>query len=429
MKRRWTAAVIASAAIVALAGCTTPAADSDGPTDLSGVTLTMWVAQASATLAEQPATAFEEATGATVELVVVPDPYEGTIPTRLATGEKPDLAFYQPTVSALPVIQPATNLLPLDGEPWVENLGPAEQGLGIIDGVRYAAIVKSPSISGVYYNKAAFEAAGITEMPQSYDELVEVAAQIKAATPDVAPFYEAGGDKWPVQWHLHSLLSGVLDESFWADLNKNEASWTDPRFVDAVAKYQADIIEGGLSQAAYQTGTFEEQAAALTDGSAAMVFQVDAILGLLLANLSVDELNEQIGWFPIASGGPNSQFVADQTNGVVAFKTGDSAREAAAKQFLSFWLGENYPAFIEANNYPSIQPSVPSPAGLPEVTVAQAESLATGTGMWYLYALTAPDIHLYLNDMLFGTKTPEQVGQAMEDQFIQIAKAQGAPGF
>ncbi|WP_354040443.1 ABC transporter substrate-binding protein [Devosia sp. UYZn731] len=396
--------------------------------ELAGVKLTMWVAQASATLAKQPAEAFEAATGAHVDLVVVPDPYESNIPTKLATGEKPDLAFYQPTVSALPVIQPANNLLPLDGEPWVQKIGTTEQGLGIINGVRYAAIVKSPSISGVYYNKAVFAKAGITAMPQNYDELVALAKSIKAAEPDVAPFYEAGGDKWPVQWHLHALLSG-LDQAFWQDVNANEASWTDPRFVAAVAKYKADIIDGGLAQANYQTGTFEEQASSLIDGTAAMIFQVDALTPLLLSKLSVAELNDKIGWLPVSATAPQSQFVADQTNGVVAFKTGDAAREAASKKFIDFWLGDDYAKFIQTNNYPSIEPAVPSPAGLPDITVAQSASLSSATGMWYLYVLTAPDIHLYLNDLLFGAKTPEEVADAMQRQFVQIAKAQGAAGF
>ena len=56
--------------------------------ELDDAKLTMWVAQASATLSKQPADAFEKKTGAKVELVVVHDPYESNIPTRLAIGRK-----------------------------------------------------------------------------------------------------------------------------------------------------------------------------------------------------------------------------------------------------------------------------------------------------------------------------------------------------
>lgn len=404
-------------------------ASSQSPTaDLSGVELTMWVAQSTADLSRQPIEAFEKATGATVEAVVIPDPYEGNIPTKLATGDKPDLAWWQPTASTLPAIQPAVNLQVLDGEPWVEKLGPSEQGLGIIDGKRYAAIVQIPSVSGVYYNKAVFEQAGITALPQNYAELLETAAAIKAAVPDVAPFYEAGGDKWPVQWQVDAQLA-PLGEPFWAQLNKNEAKWTDPRFVDAVATYKSKVIDAGLAQKDYKTGTFVDQAKAVVDGSAAMVFQVTAIVPALLADKTPEELDATLGWFPIASDGPRSQYVADATNGVVAFKTGDADREAASRQFLSFWLGPNYPDFIAENQIPSLQPDVPSPTTIPELVTAQAESLETGTGMYYLYARSAPDIHLFLNDMLYDKKSPQEVAEAMQKQFEQVAQAQGAEGF
>ena len=45
------------------------------------------------------------ATGATVEVLTIPDPYEQSIQTKVATGDKPDLAFWQPTSSMLTAIE------------------------------------------------------------------------------------------------------------------------------------------------------------------------------------------------------------------------------------------------------------------------------------------------------------------------------------
>jgi raffinose/stachyose/melibiose transport system substrate-binding protein len=78
---------------------------------------------------------------------------------------------------------------------------------------------------------------------------------------------------------------------------------------------------------------------------------------------------------------------------------------------------------------PSVEPGVPSPADLPETSKAQMAALPTATGVFQAKAIVAPDTHLYLADMIFGKKNPQQVAQAIEDQFAQIAKAQGAPGF
>ena len=44
-------------------------------------------------------------------------------------------------------------------------------------------------------------------------------------------------------------------------------------------------------------------------------------------------------------------------------------------------------------------------------------------------AVANPDLYLNLADMIQGTKTPEQVAQATQDQFAQLAKAQGVTGF
>jgi raffinose/stachyose/melibiose transport system substrate-binding protein len=72
---------------------------------------------------------------------------------------------------------------------------------------------------------------------------------------------------------------------------------------------------------------------------------------------------------------------------------------------------------------------VPTPDGLPETSKAQVAALPKAIGVFQAKAIVAPDTHLYLADMIFGKKSPQQVAQAIQDQFAQVAKAQGAPGF
>src|SRR4051794_20342976 len=73
----------------------TPAAAVDPLGRLDGVHLTLWVAQGSSGQAKPAIDAFAKATGATIEEVVIPDPYESNVPTQLASGQKPDLMFWQ----------------------------------------------------------------------------------------------------------------------------------------------------------------------------------------------------------------------------------------------------------------------------------------------------------------------------------------------
>ncbi|MHC5904769.1 ABC transporter substrate-binding protein [Streptomyces sp. S6] len=396
---------------------------------LDGVKLTMWTAQNTVTAPKQVIDAFEKATGAKVETQAVPDLYEQNVPTKLASGDRPDLMFWQPSISTLPFVQPKQNLLTLDSEPWVAKLGDTERKLGVIDGKRYAAIVTSPAMLGVYYNKDVFRRAGLTEkdFPTSYDALLALGKAVTDKT-DAAGFYEAGGDKWPLQWQMQLQLTDLAPE-WWEELNRGEKKWTDPVVVAAVKKYKEGLLDAGLAQKNYRTGTFTGQADALWKGEVGMALNVTSFQSQLQAKYSTAEIDERIGWFPVANSSATGLYSPDQTNGVVAFRTGDQKRQRAARQFLAFWLGPDYADYIAAMKIPSVQPSVPTPAGLPETSKAQVAALPKAIGVFQAKAIVAPDTHLYLADMIYGKKSPEQVAQAIQDQFAQVAKAQGAPGF
>ncbi|MFI6805678.1 ABC transporter substrate-binding protein [Streptomyces luteogriseus] len=432
-------ALICAAGLAATA-CSDPTAGDSGSDDakrtavdptarLDGVKLTMWTAQNTVDAPKQVIDAFEKATGAKVETQAIPDLYEQNVPTKLASGDRPDLMFWQPSISTLPFVQPQQNLLTLDGEPWVSKLGDTEKSLGVIDGKRYAAIVTSPAMLGVYYNKDVFKQAGLDEkdFPTSYDELLALGRKVTDQT-DAAAFYEAGGDKWPLQWQMQLQLTD-LDQQWWADLNANKKKWTDPVVVGAIKKYKEKLLDAGLAQKNYRTGTFTGQADALWKGEAGMVLNVTSFQSQLQAKHSTAEIDQKIGWFPVANSSATGLYSPDQTNGVVAFKTGDDKRQNAARQFLAFWLGPDYPDYIKAMKIPSVQPSVPTPGGLPETSKAQVAALPKAVGVFQAKAIVAPDTHLYLADMIFGKKSPQQVAQAIQDQFAQVAKAQGAPGF
>ncbi|WP_327721522.1 extracellular solute-binding protein [Streptomyces sp. NBC_00490] len=406
---------------------TAPEGTVDPTANLKGVELTMWTAQNSVGQPKQAIEAFEKAIGAKINTEVIPDPYESNVPTKLASGVKPDLMFWQPTGSTLPFIQPQQNLLQLDNEDWVSKLGKTEKGLGQVDGHRYAAIVTSPTVLGVYYNKDVFKKAGITSMPKSYDDLLATARTIRSKT-GTAPFFEVGGDKWPLQWQVQVQMTD-LPQTFWDNLNKNKDSWTDKAVVDAITKYKTKVLDGGLAQKNYKTATFVDQGKAIMDGSAAMALNVTSLQSQIQATSSTEEMDKKLGWFPIANSSAGAEYSPDQTNGVVAFKTGDTKRQNAARQFLSYWLGQDYPDYIKANKLVSVQPSVPNPAGLPQTAIAQAEALSSATGVFQVKALTAPDMHLALADMIYGKKTPQQVAQAAQDQFQQVLKARGVSGF
>jgi raffinose/stachyose/melibiose transport system substrate-binding protein len=435
MRMRIGAAVVAVASVV-LAACSNPGSGNDTkspaawPTEtakLDGVNLTVWAAQNSNKTAKKVIADFEAATGAKIKVVTIPDPYEQDLQTKVASGDKPDLAFWQPTASELTSLNATNNLQPLDGAPWLNKFKPALRNItGMLNGKRYAALISSPAVEGVYYNKQAFAKYGITDLPKNFDEMIADAKAIKAK--GGTPFFEMGGDRWATQWWVQVQLADAAKAGLWDKVNKQQEKFTDPTILDAIKKYKG-LVDEHLFNSNITSANFVDQGKALLAGDAAMVVQVNSFFSELQASANTEELNQKIGFFPIAPSGNVGTFIPDQSNALVAFKTGDSKRESAARQFLSFWLGAEYPKFLADQNTVSLETDVPSPATVPDALTAVADSLPTAVGSMQALAIANPDLYINLANMLSGKMTPQKVASTTQAQFAQLAKAMGAPGW
>jgi ABC-type glycerol-3-phosphate transport system substrate-binding protein len=431
MMKRWIA--VGAALTLGLAACSDPSASPETGTaevtwpapdaKLDGVKLTIWAAQNSNTVPKAVVDGFQKATGATVEVVTVPDPYEQSVQTKVATGDKPDLAFWQPTASMLTAINARTNLQPLTGAPWLPSLDPALRDItGLLDQTRYAALVTSPAVEGVYYNKEVFAANGITAPPKNFDEMIKLARDLKAK--GVTPFHEMGADRWATQWWVQVQLADAAKAGLWDRVNSGQEKFTDPTILGTIKTYE-QLIKDGLFNADIKTAKFEDQGTALLDGKAAMVVQVNSFFGQLQAKADTATLDSKIGFFPISPSGNVGTFIPDQSNALVAFKTGDARREAAARQLLAYWMGPGYQSFVTDRNTVSLETAVASPAGVPKALLDVHASLPTSVGSMQALAVANPDLYINLADMIAGEMTPDQVATATQDQFVQLAKAAG----
>ncbi|SPL96518.1 putative secreted sugar-binding protein [[Actinomadura] parvosata subsp. kistnae] len=366
--------------------------------------------------------AFTRTTGAKVEVVTIPDPYEQGVQTKVATGDKPDLAFWQPTASMLTALNARANLQPLDGAPWLDQLSPELRDMtGLLDKTRYAALITSPAVEGVYYNKQH-----VKEPPKNFGELVELARSLKAK--GVTPFFEMAGDKWATQWWVQVQLADAAKNGLWERVNTGKETFEDRTILDAIKKYKA-LIDEGLFNTDIRTATFEDQGEALLSGKAAMAMQVNSFFGQLQAKADMAELDEKIGFFPISPSGNVGTFIPDQSNALVAFRTGDAKREAAARQLLAYWMGPGYAGFVADRKTVSLRTDVPTPDGVPRALKDVHASLGQAVGSMQALAVANPDLYLNLADMITGSLTPEQVAAATQKQFAQLAKAAGATGF
>ncbi|WP_344095741.1 hypothetical protein [Microbacterium deminutum] len=94
-----------------------------------------------------------------------------------------------------------------------------------------------------YYSKAAFKAAGITGVPQTFDELEADMAKLKDA--GYTALCLPAGDAWPVIMP-YQTIAAAIDPQFYQDLTENKAKWNDPSGVK-VLETISDWIKKGYT--------------------------------------------------------------------------------------------------------------------------------------------------------------------------------------
>lgn len=447
--RNWGKGSVAVAALLVsgllLTGCSNPTAGSDDTdtstanywpsetTKLDGVTLTFWAAQNSNKTPVKVISDFEKATGAKIKLETIPDNYESNVQTKITTGDAPDVMFWQPVPSTLAGFVAQNKLQKLDKAPWLDKYsdGIADSG-GTYDGTRYAALISAPDVEGVYYNKEVFEKAGITSTPKNWNDFIETAKKIKSANvPGVnSPLFEMAGSQWGTQWAVNVQLAEAAKDGLWQRVNENKDTFGGKDILGAIKEYKS-MLDEGLYNSDAGSAKDTDQAAALLSGKTGMIIQTNSMFNAIAALAKNDKstLDSKIGFFPISKDGNMGTSIPQQGNAVLAFKTGDAKREAAARQFIEFWLGTGYKNFIQDQNLVSIIKGVDTPSTVPQALLDSFGALKNSVGSMQSQAIANPDLYLNLANMVNGTMTPEQVAKTTQDQFAQIAKAQGAKGF
>lgn len=285
-------------------------------------------------------------------------------------------------------------------------------------------------MQGVFYNKDVFKKAGINELPKNWDELVETAQKVKSTKAADSAFFEAGGSQWTTQYAVSVQLADAAKKGLWERINTGKEKFTDSTVQTAVNNYK-DLFDKGLYNSNATTAKDSDEAAALWNGKTGMIIAVGGLFNSVaaLADNNKEALDEKIGFFPISTDDNIGTIIPEQTNAVVSFKTGDSKKDAAARQFISYWMSDGYEDFVKDQNVISSLKTVESPSTIPQALMDASECVKTGAGSMQSFAIANPDLYLYLAEMIAGTKTPEQVTQATQEQFAQLAKAQGAKGF
>lgn len=135
----------------------------------------------------------------------------------------------------------------------------------------YWAVPWDYSSKEIIYNKAVFEAAGITELPTTWTEFLDCCEKIKAT--GVTPIAVGNQYSWVV-CHFLTTLNGKLvpQETTEKNYSMEEIAYTDPGYAEAL-DMMAELYELGYINADVNSMTWETSQAMVREGTAGMVYE------------------------------------------------------------------------------------------------------------------------------------------------------------
>lgn len=244
------------------------------------------IADALSRMAEE----YKAETGVTIEIETHGggEDYNALLKAEIASGSEPEIFNSEGFTALEAYYDRATDL---SGEAWAKDVVPAAAAPALVDG-KLLGMPMNIEGYGIYYNKALFAEAGITELPKTLSELEEVSKKLLAA--GIIPF-STTNEWWSIGQHTINIgLAAQPDPAqFIEDTKAGTASFLDNEvfdnwinYVDLVFKYAQDKM---------LTTDYATQVSLFATGQAAMIQQGNWIQG------DIDNIDDSldIGLLPI----------------------------------------------------------------------------------------------------------------------------------
>lgn len=427
-------AVLPVVAAVGITGLALSGCSSNEPSDSDGVTLTVWYNTQGSDALMNVYSAYEEASGNTIDLVPVSsDGYADAVLAKWATGDRPDIVEFAPTSSYISMLNPSENLQDLSDEDFVTASGELYEGSGRgPDGNVYAAITGFPEVWGVYYNKDVLAANGL-EPATTIDQIQQQCSTLSAA--GITTLAEAGGSGWPTASLPLLYGTSLADDSWTTDVVSREATVADADspLLAGFEIYQ-QLLDAGCMSDDIATATFEDSVADVFAGDAAyqLIHSNIAPVYVDAANGDADLVDATIGFTTVGAGAKEALIQPGIPGSYLAPKSGDAAKEAAALDFIRFATGEHYADFIqESGTFPVIV-GTPDPENATALMMDIKNSYDEGP----LGALMQTDLPGAMNgivtqmsELIAGQTTPQDATEQLQAELETAATAQGLEGW
>lgn len=280
-------ALIATSAIGAglLAGCTTNSAGGEDTELRILANITPVLTKEYYEALVQPWVDEHEGVTVTIE-VPSGENVQTTLQQELASGDIPDIV----ASNLDPVVAP--QLLAFPDEEWVLDTPLAEENK--LDGKIWQVATGAQIQSLAFYNKDAFAAAGITELPTSVDQFTDALRALKEA--GYLPLQTAGEWVTGAQFAMMANPELLASGDFYAEVTDGSASFADSAYADYLDAYATWIADGLVDPDALGL-KYQDSIDGFTSGSAGIY---------VIGNWIVPSIDEavtgfEVGVFPTPS--------------------------------------------------------------------------------------------------------------------------------
>lgn len=371
----------------------------------------------------------------TVDAQIVPDEESlNMIKMKLNSGEAPDIIDYN-VPAIYDIVDPVQYFADMSGEAWTSKLVIPDNVKHKADGKIYGfPFLSVPGTHGFIYNKDVFEAAGVTAVPATWEELLAACEKIKAS--GVTPIFMPK-DTWVPQILMTDNFVKALGregaQEFADKVMKNETKWTDvPEFAQVIDQYLA-LYTSGYVNDNFTSAVYDDAIAAVADGSAAMHFNGDFFAASVLA--AKPEAN--IGMFAMSmKDGVDVVSENMSSTGFVVYK--NSKNLDTVKRVFDLWATPEYANlyFVDRPAFPAFEgvDGGPVPSYLQDIN---EKYIKTGKAVpefnyfvMNLNALCESSLYVYYVDApAKGNMDGKAMLEKFQGDFESYMKDQGSAGF
>lgn len=267
--------------------------------------------------------------------------YNNKLKVAVSTGETPSI-FYYPAIAGLTewakngVLLDLTEALESDPE-WKDSFLDGALDTYKLDAYGAEGIYALPNelnVDAVFYNKALFEKAGITETPKTMDEFYEVIDKLNAA--GITPIGVGGKNTWVMGHIFNNILAKRIGPEGIVALGTGEKKWTDEDVVECL-QMTKDLKDKGAFAEGFEGMDYNTQMNQFLSGEVAMISHSSPIIPEMLATES--EIKDDIAFFPFPSFTDKSEYTDTRvvyTSGWMMSGTMSEEEEAAALKLVKF---------------------------------------------------------------------------------------------